>query len=283
MDEASLAGTTWSCADQDLLTALDTLLRAGFTEVEIWAEGRHLDPRVEPDVEAVAGWLRRSPLTVRSVHLPFDGVLPDRPADERAAAWIRLCTRTLDHAAALGARLAVAHPVLFPDPADRAGQAADRFVRAADAIAAQAERRGIRLTLENMHTMRGPTLRTVQELTEALDRMTIGAGICVDTGHAVFNGRVGADLAAEIVQAGARLATTHVHDSDAIGRDPHLVPGDGIVDWAATLGAYETINYQGRYVLEVRGGDDPLATLGLSRQRLLDAANGASQSIGKGT
>ncbi|MFI0451516.1 TIM barrel protein [Actinomadura sp. 6N118] len=65
---------------------------------------------------------------------------------------------------------------------------------------------------------------------------------------------------------------THIHDSDGVGRDPHLPPGDGIVDWPATMRAFQSINYTGRHVLEVRGGDDPLDTLLRSRKRLLSFA-----------
>jgi sugar phosphate isomerase/epimerase len=272
MRDRDLVGATWSCASQDLLTALDILRASGFGQVEIWADGCHLDPRVGPDIQTISSWLRTNPLAVRSVHLPFDAVLPGAPAVERAWAWVDLCRQALDHAEALGARLAVAHPVLFGDPGQPYQTMVDRFVTAADEIAGHAERRGVRLALENMHTMRGPTLRSVAELRAALSRMDHAAGICVDLGHAVFNGYVDAALADQIGQAGDLLINSHVHDTEAVGTDSHLVPGDGIIDWATAHDAYRRIGYHGGHVLEVKGGQDPRQALRRARQFLLPSA-----------
>ncbi|MQA88269.1 MAG: TIM barrel protein [Streptosporangiales bacterium] len=247
VSEDLLVGATWSCPTQDLLTALETLGRVGFREVEVWAEGYHLDPRVAPNVPAVRERLDRLSLSVRSVHLPFEHVLPAAPAADRARAWVRLCARTLEYAEMLGAGIAVAHPVLFADAGECHAHAVDRFVSAADVIGAHAEERGIQLALENMHTLRGPTLRSVAELVVVLGRMTRGAGVCVDVGHAVFNGFVDDRLAGEIV------------------------PGDGIVNWPSALAAYRSIGYAGRHVVEVEGGDDPLANLTRARAHLLGA------------
>lgn len=276
MSEEPFVGATWSCPAQDLVTALETLGKAGFREVEVWAEGIHLDPRVTPDVPAVRAWLDVHPVAVRSVHLPFDQVLPAGVADDRAEAWVDLCARTLDHAQVLGASLAVLHPVLFADAGEGRATALDRFVVTADAIAAHAAGRGMRLMLENMHTMRGPTLRDIAELRQVSARMDGDAGICLDIGHAVFNGFVGEALVGEILDAGDLLANTHVHDSDAVGRDPHLAPGEGIVNWVATLAAYRSIGYGGSYVVEVKGADDPVATLTRARAHLA-AASSASE------
>jgi sugar phosphate isomerase/epimerase len=268
MDVPRLVGTTWSCPGQPLPQALQTLEEVGFHEVEIWAEGMHLDPRVDPDLGSVTRWLASRHLAIGSVHLPFE-VAPDGTADQRAEEWVRLCARTLESARRLGAALAVAHPVLFADDGDDHPRMVDRFVTTAQAIAGQAHAMGIRLAVENMHTMRGPTLRSVAEIRGALSQLTSPAGICLDIGHAVFNGCIDDRLGKEITASGALLVHAHVHDSDSPGRDPHLPPGDGVVDWPAALRAFDSIGYSGRYVLEVRGGDEPLTTLRRARERLL--------------
>lgn len=272
MDDRLLVGSTWTCPDLDLLTALETLERAGFTEVEVWAEGFHLDPRVKPAVDGLVTWLDAHSLAVRSVHLPFDAILPGESADDRAQEWQRLCTETLDLAQTLGASLAVAHPVLFIDGADQGDQGdrvLDRLVHVVQALGDHAQTRGIQLALENMHTLRGPTLQSVGELRTALGQLTCPVGICLDIGHAVFNGYTGGGLIAEIAGAGELLVNTHIHDSDGVGRDPHLVPGDGLVDWPATFDAFQAAGYRGGHVLEIRGGSDPYATLLRARERLL--------------
>jgi hypothetical protein len=152
---------------------------------------------------------------------------------------------------------------------ERHGTAMDRFVPTADTNAAQAASCGMRLAVENMHTLRGPTLRSVAELRAALTRMARPAGICFDIGHAVFNGFRDEHLVGEIASAAGSLISSHVHDSDRVGRDPHLLPGDGFVDWPVVLAAYQGMGYAGAYVVEVAGGDDPLLELSRARERLL--------------
>jgi len=266
-----LVGATWTCRRQDLPTALETLSEAGFHEAEVWAEGTHLDPRVSPDLTRIREGMERHSVSIRSVHLPFDGITPDAAADDRARTWVELCTQTLDYAALVDARLAVAHPVLFIEPGEDHAPAKERLVAAVDAIGDHAQSLGIQLALENMHTMRGPTLRSVAELRETLQHMTCRPGICLDIGHAIFNGYIGDALTGEITDAGEVLLNSHIHDSDAVGRDPHLVPGDGMVDWPAALAAYRSIGYTGRHVLEVKGSDEPLSDLVRARQTIIRA------------
>jgi sugar phosphate isomerase/epimerase len=280
MDANALVGATWSCPTHDLVGALHVLERAGFRQVEIWADGIHLDPRATPDVPRVRDWLARHRLSVRSAHLPFNGVLRGGTADERSRAWVDLCSRTLASAERLGARLAVVHPVLFLDPGDTHERAVDRLVAAADEIGGTASSRGIRLALENMHTMRGPTLRTVEELRKVIARMDNEVGICVDTGHAVYNGFVGDALAGEITAAAELLVNSHIHDSDAIGRDPHLPLGEGIIDWPAAFSAYRAIGYAEAFVLEIKGGADPADTLQRSRRYAMAALSKLSAEHG---
>lgn len=273
--DGRLAGTTWTARDLGLPDALALAREAGLSMVEIWAEGVHLDPRTtgfRPDrIRRALG----SDLEVVSVHLPFDGVAEGAPADSRSAEWVRLCADTLRRAAELGARTAVAHPVIYRDDEPEA-VGNTRLTRALLDIAHAADRLGLRLAVENMHDLRGPTLRTVHEIVAALRDAPSSAGVCLDVGHAVFNGFTGPRLAAEVHAAGTRLRNTHVHDSDRVGNDPHLVPGEGIADWTAFLTALADIGYEGLFVLEVNGESDPLERLTTARSRfkqLLAAAD----------
>jgi sugar phosphate isomerase/epimerase len=248
-------GTTWTARDLPLDEALGVVRAAGLEAVEIWAEGVHLDPRVfSGSVRDVHG------LDVVSVHLPF--VAPD------AASWVELCDETLQVAASLGARLAVAHPVIHSSTAELADS-----LRRIGSLAAE---RGIRLAVENMHTKRGPTLRTVSEI---IDVLGPSVGVCLDVGHAIFNDQ---SPAAEAYAAGRQLLNTHIHDSDGVGADPHLVPGDGVADWPSFLGALGAIGYSGPYVLEIDGGPNPLGRLTTAVTRftaLLHAATVSRDTI----
>lgn len=275
MGPERLVGATWSCSELDVVSALAALRSAGFATVEMWAQGAHLDPRVSPDLRAIRDALTRNRLSISSVHLPFVLEGQAQPATRLTTMWQRLCSDTLDLAGALDARLAVAHPVLFLDADDGIDVAVDRFVGSFAALGDKARARGIQLALENMHTLRGPTLRSVAETRQAVWRSAGEAGICLDLGHAIFNGYTGQGLVNEILGAGEDLVHTHIHDSDGVGRDPHLAPGQGIAAWPEVIAAFREVGYSGRHVLEVAGGAEPVQMLARAREqflRLLDPA-----------
>jgi sugar phosphate isomerase/epimerase len=71
-------------------------------------------------------------------------------------------------------------------------------------------------------------------------------GICMDVGHARLMG----DVVDAIETCSGHLVTTHLHDNR--GRtDDHLVPGQGVVDWDATLLAFQKVGYDGAWMFEL--------------------------------
>ena len=69
----------------------------------------------------------------------------------------------------------------------------------------------------------------------------------MDVGHARLMG----DVVDAIETCSGHLITTHLHDNR--GRsDDHLVPGQGVIDWDATLLAFQKVGYDG--VVDVRAG-----------------------------
>lgn len=256
-----LVGTTWTARDLALEDALAVVREAGLIWVEVWAEGVHLDPRAAGYQSVAVRRVLAEGLAVASVHLPFHAVSEGAPADVRTADWVQLCTDTMRRAAELGASMVVAHPVIHRDDGEPDQHGVSRLTNALHRLARTAEELGLRLAVENMHGLRGPTLRSVAEITAALEGSSASAGVCLDVGHAIFNGYTGDRLGDEVRAAGTQLISTHVHDSDRIGADPHLLPGDGIAGWGAYLGALVDTGYTGRFVLEVNGHPDPLERL----------------------
>jgi sugar phosphate isomerase/epimerase len=157
--------------------------------------------------------------------------------------------------------------VIYQDPEESGRDAVLRLSKALHRIAGAAASIGARLAVENMHTLRGPTLRSINEIIPVLRQADPSAGICLDVGHAIFNGFTGPRLGGEVRLARGNLISTHVHDSDRVGADPHLVPGDGIADWQALIRALTDIGYRGPFVLEVDGGADPVERLTRARTR----------------
>ena len=250
-----------------LADALGVVRAAGLTTVEVWAEGVHLDPRSDGYQPAQVRRALAGGLEVLSVHLPFHAASEGTPADVRTDDWVQLCTETLRRAVELGARTVVAHPVIHLDSGEPEQHGVRRLSTALQRIAANAAPLGLRLAVENMHGLHGPTLHSVTEILAVLGDTIPTAGLCLDVGHAIFNGYTGPRLGAEVYAAGGHLLSTHVHDSDRVGADPHLIPGDGIADWRAFFSALT--GYLGPFILEVDGGADPLERLTTARTRFM--------------
>jgi sugar phosphate isomerase/epimerase len=71
-------------------------------------------------------------------------------------------------------------------------------------------------------------------------------GVCLDLGHA--NITVG--IAEAIATLGPRIASVHVHDNHGF-KDEHLWPGDGNIDWPATVEALKALAEPPAAVLEI--------------------------------
>jgi len=105
--------------------------------------------------------------------------------------------------------------------------------------------------------------RAVIEL--ALERSAAAYGVVLDTGHPNLAG----DLYELAAYAGRRLLNLHLNDNHGQG-DPHLIPGQGNIDWARLLQSLRENDYQGPLMLEVCPGPelDPKIELEKCRQAL---------------
>jgi sugar phosphate isomerase/epimerase len=79
-------------------------------------------------------------------------------------------------------------------------------------------------------------------------------GICLDLGHA----HITVGVAEAIRTFGPRIVSVHVHDNHGL-KDEHLWPGDGAIDWPATVKALQALPDPPATVLEIHEsyGDAP--------------------------
>ena len=189
-------------------------------------------------------------------YLPIASPLP-----ELREAALGLYEQALDVFAEAGVRLANVHP--DPGPSLLAREAAARNAESVARLAEAAERRGLRLMVENLGR-----LGTVEELRPLLDAAP-SAGFHLDVGHANLGLGAGEpNRTAALLEAfGDRLA--HVHVSDNLGADDlHLPLGAGTIDWPAAVGALKGAGWDGTVTLEVFS--DERAHLETSRRLWLD-------------
>lgn len=87
------------------------------------------------------------------------------------------------------------------------------------------------------------------------------AAVCLDSNHS----NLGEDLCGAISDCAGVIANVHLSDNLGV-TDDHLPPGDGIIDWPATLRALGRAGYSGAVNLEIHWADTPSAEL-LARLR----------------
>ena len=236
--------------------ALPKIAAGGFKWIEVCGSEFQLDPRSNPDVTAARNAFRQTGLSVHSLHTPFTGLKLGHPNRALMQDWLRVIGASLEIGVEIGAPLAIIHVTGDPSSLTDAMYEDCRTVvlEYIGELQLRARALGIQLALENM--TKRPRLKrrygmTLQELSRDFPDPDIV--FCLDTGHAAA---CGLDMAVEIRAAGSRLVTTHINSNDGVD-DKHWLPSRGILDWPAARDALVQNSYNGRYLLELKGHDDP--------------------------
>lgn len=96
----------------------------------------------------------------------------------------------------------------------------------------------------------------IHELQGIIDRFNDpSVGCCWDFGHAAL--AFGVEEMIDMLKViGPKLFCTHVHDN-YYGKDLHLIPFLGTVDWEANMKALREIGYEGKFSFELAYGVHP--------------------------
>jgi len=223
---------------------------SGFRAVEVATARGHIRFDEVRALEAVKRQLCASRLRVHSLHAPFghDLNLTSPDAEQRRCTLERLTT-----AAEALRILGGGHYVIHPGGEDQRWiwerqQRLDLSVKGLTRVWEECRRRGLTLIVETPlpHLLGGQ----MEDLAWIMDRLPdVGVGMCLDTSHTALGGQ----LFEAIERFGGRFL--HVQASDNHGHtDDHLVPGDGLIDWARVIASLERVGYDGVFMLEVAGG-----------------------------
>lgn len=265
---------------------LAAVKRHGFDRVEIFATKTHVDYSSEADAQKVRSWLANTGVTAHSIHAPITNALKNgewgevwsNAAADSARRQVAVAegSRAMSFAAAIGAKLVVAH-LGVPDSMQAPGPDNDpgALSRSLSTLAADARSHGLTLALEvipNRLSTPEALVARLESSTDASDDAAeiVGHGVCLDVGHAhLMDG--GAVDAVETI--GGHLVTSHIHDN-AGKRDDHLVPFEGTINWSALVMAMEKVGYDGVWMFEIgapapgAGYDQMLAKAAAARARL---------------
>lgn len=125
-----------------------------------------------------------------------------------------------------------------------------------------AKKVGLKIAVENMidfgrrhRRYCGGDIYELIDLVETINDPDVG--ICVDTGHANISGMNAADA---IRAADKHLFALHINDNhSALGKDEHLLPYFGDIDWVDVMRALSEVGYTGHLTYEINPQSVPHA------------------------
>jgi sugar phosphate isomerase/epimerase len=233
----------------------------GFDAVEVFALRSHFDYRDRRAAIALAEWLDDTRLRLHSLHSPIartyagsgkwnDGVSIAAADEPRRKAAVDEVVATLEVAAAVPYQILVQHcgvPVPYAAAGDNSTSA---LLRSLEELSPVARQFGVRIAVEVIPNEISTPSALVELLESEIDAGALG--ICMDVGHARMMG----DVVDAIETCSGHIITTHLHDNR--GRsDDHLVHGKGVIDWDATMLAFQKVGYDGVWMFELAVAADP--------------------------
>ena len=234
---------------------LDCLARSGAEAIEIFCARQHFDYTSREHVQELAGWFASNELQPWSMHAPL---FPDREMGRAGAPAVNLLhpekSRRIDAMDEVKRALETAEHLHFKNLVVHLGERTDTWsprtlehgLTALEHLDAFAQPLGVRLLAENL--VSEPT--SPEHLIEII---TLGhltrIGVCLDLGHAHITVGIQEAIATLSSRPGT-IVSMHVHDNHAV-RDEHLWPGDGNIDWDATMKAVKALAEPPACVLEI--------------------------------
>jgi sugar phosphate isomerase/epimerase len=244
---------------------LEAAAAHGFTAIEVFATRSHVDYHEPQVARDLAGWCAATGVRLHSVHAPITEFLHGTtwgPAFSTAsgqaahrARTIDECTKALELAAHAPYQYLVLHLGVPDEYAPPSGDnQRDAVLRTLDALMPAAERLGVRIAVEVIPN----ALSSARQLVRLIEDEDLhGLGVCLDVGHARLQG----DVVDALETVAGYLVTTHLHDNGG-RKDDHLLPFDGVIDWAELLIGFQKVGYDGTLMFELAAGPDgPSATL----------------------
>jgi sugar phosphate isomerase/epimerase len=242
---------------------LELACHAGAQAVELFAAKQHFDYTSREHVGELVGWFSSNTLEPFSMHAPM---FPDREMGRAGAPAVNVLhpekSRRIDAMDEIKRALEVAERIPIKNLVLHLGEKDDRWsprsveyaLTALEHLGAFARPLGVRLLVENLTS----EATSPEHLLNILDMGHLSSvGICLDLGHA----HISQSVPEAIATLGDRIGSVHLHDNHGI-KDEHLWPGDGTIDWPATIKALNALAAPPTAVLEISYSlNEPTATI----------------------
>ena len=204
-------------------------------------------------MDACADAVAREGLIYQSIHAPFHKVSRLwEDEGEEGEAYLSMLLSCLRDCKRLGVPIMVTHPIIGMDRHNPTELGVRRYA----ALVEEAERLGVCVAFEN--------LEGEEYLALLMERLgdSSAVGFCWDTGHELcYN-----DSKDMLSLYGKKLVATHLNDN--MGRtdptvnitwhdDAHMLPLDGIADWAGIMARLRRERYEGILTFELKIANNP--------------------------
>jgi sugar phosphate isomerase/epimerase len=231
---------------------LDALARSGAEAIEIYAARQHFDYTSRTHVHELAEWFRSNPVLPFSMHAPLHsnedmgrdgspGVNVVHPEKSRRIDAMDEIKRAIEVAEQIPLKYMVIH--LGERHDTWSPRTLEHSMTALEHLRAFASPLGVKLNVENIRN-------EVTEPAHLMEILTTGhfsdIGFCFDAGHANITSSVEVMLG----ELKDNIRSTHLHDNHG-EKDEHLWPGEGTIDWAATMAELKTAPKVEAGVLEI--------------------------------
>jgi sugar phosphate isomerase/epimerase len=281
--EWKLAFSTNAYLKFSFAEAVRRLAAIGYPAVEIMADVPHAWPAyiLLEQIQAIRDALAKNNLTISNVNAFMMHAVSDHRQHFWHPSWIEpdphyrqvriLHTkRALTLAKELGAKCITTEPGGPVEPGASWSAALKLFVEMIKPVAAHAETEGVLLLVEPEPGLLIETADQFEEFMTHIDSPAVGLNF--DIGHHYC---VKDEPAPTIERLAKYIRHIHLEDIAATRVHHHLVPGEGAIDFAATLRAIRKINYQGWITIELYPYvDDPDTAARTARERILKTAAG---------
>jgi len=275
-----LAFSTNAYLKYSFAEAIRRLAGIGYAGVEIMADVPHAWPAclLEEQKQGIRKALADNRLEISNINAFMMNAISDARQRYWHPSWIEPdrnyrqiridhTKRALTLARELGAKCITTEP---GGPIEAGGSwkaGLNMFVEGLKPVLEHAEKEGVLLLVEPEPGLLIETADQFEELMQHLDSPAVGLNF--DIGHAYC---VGDEPAPTVRRMAKYIRHFHLEDIAATRVHHHLVPGEGAIDFKATLEAIRDIGYTGWVTIELYpyvDDPDPAARSALERVRLI--------------
>ena len=257
--------------------AAGRLAALGYTGIEIMADVPHAWPAglLEREKQAIRDALTKHNLTISNINAFMMNAIADARQKYWHPSWIEPdphyrriridhTKRSLTLARELGAPCITTEPGGPVEPGASRSAALKLFVEMLKPVAEHAEKEGVLLLIEPEPGLLIETADQFLELMQHIDSRAVALNF--DIGHFYC---VGDEPAPTVLRLAKYIRHFHLEDIAATRVHHHLVPGEGAIDFTATIRAIRNIGYDGWITIELYPYvDDPDAAARTALQRV---------------